>query len=123
MSKIVTAINAMISNPDGITSVIRGDMESEYFFKYDSKHSWSIHENPGERFYLHYYPNGADIVALANIREHEWDEANVKMVTYTSEVLGTKEALASMKELYALVQEKAYGMDDILDDIIGTSKF
>ncbi|WP_025630480.1 hypothetical protein [Vibrio parahaemolyticus] len=123
MSKIVTAINAMISNSEAITSVIQGEMESEYFFIYDRKHSWSMHENSDQKLFLHYYPGGQDIVALSKIPDFAWHEENIKMVTYTSEVLGTKEAKDSMKELYAILEEKAYGMDDILEEIIGTGKF
>lgn len=123
MSKIVTAINAMISNPELITNVIQGDIDSECFFNYDKKHSWSIIENKDGKFFLHYYPGNLDIDALASIPGEHWGDADIRSVVYTSEVLGTKEAIDSLKELNSIVREKLYGMDDVLEDIIGTGKF
>ncbi|GIU52045.1 hypothetical protein [Shewanella sp. KT0246] len=118
MSKIVTAINAMISNPELITDSIQGCEDGEQFFVYDKKHSWSITSNESGKFYLHYYPGSPDVYYLANIAGQHWHQEEVKMVTYNSDILGTQEALSSMKELQSIVSEKVYGMDDVLEDII-----
>ena len=43
MTKIVQAVNAMISNPDKIKSVIPNGQE--FFFIYKDKYKWSILKN------------------------------------------------------------------------------
>lgn len=120
MSKIVTAINVMVSNPDRIKNVIKGYSDSECFFVYDDKHPWSIIKHNDGGYYMAYYPGNQDISKLAQIPDEHWHEANVNCVTYTSKDLGTKEAKESMAELYNIVNEKVYGMDDVLDDIINS---
>ncbi|OBT27983.1 hypothetical protein A9263_20535 [Vibrio cyclitrophicus] len=120
MSKIVTAINAMISNSQLITNVVQGDMENECFFMYDKKHVWSIIENRQSHFFLHYYPGQQNSESLAAIPGEHWQDADIHSVVYTSEVLGTKEAIDSLKELNSVVKEKLFGMDRVLDDIINT---
>ncbi len=125
MSKIVTAINAMISNPHMINSVTKVPHSSECYFKYTDKHIWSIIENSENEYYLHYYPNieDIDIEELANISGQNWGEYEIKYVTYSSTILGTKEAKESLDELNSIVNEKLFGMDNILDDIINNSLF
>jgi hypothetical protein len=119
MSKIVTAINVMVSNPDRIKNVVKGYNDTECFFVYDGKHPWSILSNE-QGYYMAYYPGNQDISQLAKIPDDHWGEANVHCVTYTSKDLGTKEAKESLAELYSIVNEKVHGMDDVLDDIINS---
>ena len=123
MSKIVTAVNAMISNPDLITNTINGDMDSECFFKYDIKHIWSIIESTDGEYILHYYPGNQSLEVLASIPEETWHQENIHTVPYNTKTLGTKEARDSFKELNTIIKEKVYGMDDVLDDIIGKGQF
>ncbi len=123
MSKIVTAVNVMISNPDLITNSIQGSMDSECFFKYDKKHLWSIIDSENGNFTLHYYPGNQDIEKLASIPEEFWHEANINSVAYSTTTLGTKEAKDSFKELNSIVREKVFGMDDVLSEIIGKGQF
>lgn len=123
MSKIVTAVNAMISNDNMINNVVQGHMETEIFFKYGKKHLWSIIEEKGGSYHLNYYPGDQDLNRLASISQEEWFLADIKSVEYNSRILGTKEALDSFKELNSIVREKVYGMDIILDDIIGDGEF
>jgi len=40
------------------------------------------------------------------------------MVVYKDSEIGTREARASFTELYSLLTEKVYGVDEVLDDII-----
>lgn len=120
MSKIVTAINVMVSNPDRIKNVIKGYSDSECFFVYDNKHPWSIIKHSDGGYYMAYYPGNQDISKLARIPDEHWHEADVSCVTYNSKDLGTKEAKESMAELYNIVNEKVYGMDDVLEDIINS---
>jgi hypothetical protein len=122
MSKIIKAINTMIANSDLISNVTQGDMESECFFKYDSKHTWSIFETTQGDVILNYYPEQYEIEKLASIPENDWHECNLQYVTYRSDILGTKEAKDSLKELNSIVREKVYGMDSVLDDIINSGE-
>jgi hypothetical protein len=119
MSKIVTAINVMVSNPDRIENVVKGYSDTESFFLYDKKHQWSILKNDFG-YYMAYYPGNQDVFNLAKIPDEDWEEANIHCVNYTSKDLGTKEAKESMAELFSVVNEKVHGMDDILDEIISS---
>jgi len=117
MSKIVEAVNVMISNQDKIDSTYQGTYEPEVFFRYDKKHNWSILRNEAGDFYLHYYPAKYEVEDLASWPEEAWHEFR-GMVSYNSKDLGTKEAKDSLRELYTVVKEKVFGMDDVLSDII-----
>lgn len=120
MSKIVQAINVMVSNSQKITDVVKGANDTECFFKYDKKHLWSILKQDESHYYMAYYPGNQNIENLASISDEEWEMLPIDCVTYTSRELGTKEARESMAELFSIVNEKVHGMDEVLDDIIGT---
>lgn len=117
MSKIIEAVNVMISNQDKIDSTFQGTYQREIFFRYANKHNWSILENEAGEFYLHYYPGKYSIEDMASWPEETWNDFR-GIVSYNSKDLGTKEAKDSLRELYAVVKEKVYGMDDVLTDII-----
>lgn len=117
MSKIVTAINRMIAGESNISNVMRGYDSVELFFMYD-KYKWSIIKREAENYSLHYYPGNQTLEELASLLEEAWPEFG-EMVSYRDDVLGTKEARSSLSELYTIIQEKLFGMDEVLDDIIG----
>lgn len=117
MSKIIEAINVMISNQDKIDLALQGVYEAEVFFRYAGKHKWSIIKNTSDEIYLHYYPGNVDVEELATWPHEAWHDFN-GMVSYNSRDLGTKEAKDSLSELYTIVREKVFGMDQVLDDII-----
>jgi hypothetical protein len=115
MSKIVQAVNAMISNKPLITSVISSN--DEIFFTYRDKYIWSVRREPdSNEFLLWHYPGTDDIEQIAGNEGDDWER--VPMVVYKTAEIGTKEARASFAELYSMVKERLYGMDDVLDDII-----
>lgn len=116
MSKIVIAVNVMLSNPKKISEVIETPIGAEIFFRYDRKHKWSIIESGNGSHTLIYYPGPQALEYLAQLDPDEW--GNVKMVSYRAEDIGTREALSSFAELYSVVKEKLFGMDEVLDDII-----
>lgn len=122
MSKIIKAVNAMVSNQEQIGPVIRGYDGNELFFEYGGKHKWSIIKNQKNEYYLHYYPGKQKLDELAGWPEEAWHEFS-EMVSYNTRDLGTKEALDSLSELYIVVQEKLFGMDKVLDDIIEDDLF
>jgi hypothetical protein len=119
MSKIVQAVNAMISNKKLINSVIAG--ESEIFFLYRDKYIWSIRRDPESNEYLlWYYPGAEDVEQIAGNDGDGWED--VPMVVYKTADIGTKEARASFSELHSIVKERIFGMDEVLEDIISDSE-
>lgn len=117
MSKIVSAANAMIANHKKINPVLSG-RDDEIFFTYDSKYNWSILKR-GQDISLFYYPTTSrSLEQLANVEDpQEWEY--IPMVAYRGKELGTVEAEQTFAELYTLIKEKVFGVDDVLDDIIG----
>jgi hypothetical protein len=116
MSKIVRAANAMISNADKISEVKRG--VGEYFFLYNSKYKWSISYNEVEKSYsLFYYPSSTSIETLAAMSLDDW-QTDEEYIRYSSKDLNSKEAYETFSELYRIIEEKVFGVDKALDDII-----
>lgn len=114
MSKIVQAINSMITNKEKISNVIKSS--EEYFFLYKSKYKWSMALRD-DGYHLWYYPGGDSLDFLASMAHSSWDNG-VPMIHYFDGEIGTKEARASFAELYTILSEKLYGIDDVLNDII-----
>ena len=111
MSKIVLAVNSMISNAEKITDV--SQYESEYFFKYDTKYICGILKK-NETYSLFFYPETKEINELRGVVD--WDQ--VPLVVYNTGELKTREALESFNELYLIVKEKLYDVNELLDSII-----
>lgn len=118
MSKIVQAINAMVSNSDKITASVKGHNEMECFFEYDAKHHWSILKDEDNYYRLYYYPGQPDLISLASISEEGREEVTPSLVSYSTKDFATKEAIDSFRELFSIMNEKLHGMDDVLDEII-----
>lgn len=116
MSKIVQAVNSMISNPNNITKVIQGN--GEYFFTYKDQYKWSIRKGD-DGHVIWFYPGEQSIEELASLENYQWDEIN--MVGYRDHEIGTREAKASFAELYTMIKERVFGVNKVLDDIISDS--
>lgn len=118
MSKIIQAVNAMISNPDKISSVSKTFIpnEHEYYFLYKNKYKWSICSTDDNEYSLFYYADEITLDEVKNYSITNWQE--LSFVKYLSKEINTKEAFESFSELYRIVNEKALGIDDILSDII-----
>jgi hypothetical protein len=120
MSKIVQAVNAMISNKRNISNVMAG-ANGEIFFLYKDKYKWSMRADDSGDYMLWHYPNdGWSLESLAQYDQGNWEE--VPMVFYRASDIGTKEARASFAELYQIIKDRQYGMDEVLDDIISDSE-
>jgi len=115
MSKIVQAVNAMISNPQLITKVIKHG--NELFFLYKNTYKWSMTRDDDDVHILWYYPGSETLEGLASMSGSGWDP-EIEMVTYRDSEIGTKEATASFTELYTLLKERLYDVNEVLDDII-----
>ncbi|MGV0996176.1 hypothetical protein [Empedobacter falsenii] len=112
--KIIQVINTMITNSNKISKVLKN--KDEYFFLYNEKHKWSINRDEESNFILYFYPTDTyNIKELANF--DDWHNFN-EMVTYKSEDMKSREAFESFSELYQIVSEKLYGLDDIFNEII-----
>jgi hypothetical protein len=124
--KIISAINAMISKPNKIGKIF-GDPENSkfYFFVFDGKYVWSIAENKGV-YYLCLYPQrkvatlSAEDYAKMLSRMRDEEQNFEDSVCYNTKELKTQEAVESFTELFKLIQERQYGVDAMLDDIIGS---
>lgn len=114
MSKVVRAVNAMITKPDKISDVRASD--KELFFVFDSQYAWSISKEKDGHYKLYFYPNYTSTEELSEIAGPDWND--VAMVTYSTKDLNTVEASESFIELYTLVNEKVLGVDKVFDDII-----
>lgn len=117
MSKIVQAVNAIISNPDNISEVLQNG--SEIFFVYRDKYKWSMSRRDDEHL-LWFYPGAMSIEDLVQGDSFGWE--GVDMVTYRDSEIGTKEARASFSELYTLLKERVFGVNKALDDIISDAE-
>tara|TARA_Y100000034_G_scaffold135013_1_gene205318 strand:+ start:3390 stop:3740 length:351 start_codon:yes stop_codon:yes gene_type:complete len=114
MAKIVQVANAMISNKEKIENVLRN--EKEYFFLYNNKHKWSITISEEEEYFLHFYPT--DVMSIEELAVfQDWNNFN-QFVTYSTKDIKTQEATETFRELYQIVSDKVYGLDDIFDEII-----
>ncbi|ENW98604.1 hypothetical protein F900_03205 [Acinetobacter modestus] len=114
MTKIVQAVNAMISNPDKIKSVVPNGQE--FFFIYKDKYKWSILKNEQEDYLLFYYAESMDLDEIINLSNSNWQHLN--FIKYAVSEIRTREAAESFSELYTVVSEKAYGIDEMFKDII-----
>ena len=112
MAKIVEVANAMISNKNKITHVLKSS--NEYYFIYNNKYKWSISEAQ-THFYLHFYPTQMSLEELTTITD--WSNFS-EMVTYSTLELKTTEAIETFRELYQIVSERVFGLDEIFDEII-----
>lgn len=114
-TRIVQAINVMVSNPKLIGPVLRGQ-KGELFFMYKDQYKWSMRRDDEGAHWLYYYPGKETLQKLASYDESDWE--GCEMVTYSDVQIGTREAKATFADLYSLLSEKVYGLDKVLDDII-----
>jgi hypothetical protein len=83
---------------------------------YKNKYKWSIKQCQENTHIIWYYPGTESLESLATYEPDEW--GGTPMVNYHDAEIGTKEAKASFSELYTLIKERVYGINDVLDDII-----
>jgi len=114
MAKIVQVANAMVSNNSKISNVLKN--EREYFFLYNKKYKWSISKSDDEEYFLHFYPTDSMTIEELSVFDN-WGDFN-QFVAYTTNDIKTQEAVETFRELYQIVSDKIYGLDDIFDEII-----
>lgn len=104
----------MISRKELISDVIK-DSQDVYYFVFDKKHKWSIfHNEKDNNVCLIIYPEkNKSIEEIKNA-----DLSILSHVVYESADFRTIEAKESFKELYKIIQEKLYDIDQEFDDIL-----
>ena len=117
MSKIVIAVNSMISHAEKISDVIVNKEDNEFIFKYDDKYVWGI-TTEDEDYRLCFYPETREVDELRDFTD--WNK--FPLVAYYSTDFKTREALESFGELYLIMKEKLHNVDEVLEDIIGDLK-
>lgn len=111
MNKIILAINSMIQNSDKISNV--SVLNNEYFFQYKG-YIWGIFKLT-ENYILTYYPESRTVTNLINVIEFLDD---IDRISYNSDAFKNQEDIESFRDLYLIIKEKLYGLDNVLDDII-----
>ena len=91
-------------------------LQGELYFIYKNRYKWSVQRDRNGDISLHYYPGEQSIEQLAKFESFEWDDVDV--VTYSSKEIGTREAMSSFLELYTLIKERLFKVNEVLDDII-----
>ena len=114
MTKIVQVANAMISNSNKISNVLKNN--KEYFFLYNKKYKWSISKSEDEDYFLHFYPIDTMTIEELSVL-NDWTYFN-QFVTYTTKDIKTLESVETFRELYQIVSDKIFGLDEIFDEII-----
>ena len=119
MSKIVQVVNTMLNNPSKITNVQKG--HDLIFFNYIHEQLWGISKQDNDQIILSIYPQKDLPIAvkdLVNMDDLDWKLTPPISIAYSSESLKESDALESFTELYRVMIEKLYGIDDIFDEII-----
>jgi hypothetical protein len=111
--KIIIVINTMIKNRDKIKEVV--EYSGKYYFIYN-KYLWSIDYFPAEDNYiLSYYPelNMDDLKIIGTANHHQ-----LKRIDYSFTQYKTMEAYETFQELYQIVKEGFYNIDEVIEDIL-----
>jgi hypothetical protein len=119
MSKIVQVVNTMLNNPSKITNVQKG--HDVIFFNYIHEQLWGLSKQDNDQIILSIYPQKDLPIAvkdLVNMDDLDWKLTPPISIAYSSESLKESAALESFTELYKVIIEKLYGIDDIFDQII-----
>jgi hypothetical protein len=117
MSKIVQAANSIILSKDKISNVNAAhESGNELFFEFDKKYVWSINSYD-DGYSLFYYPRYKSAEKAAAVPPYDWQPHDY--ISYSSSDIGTFEAEQTFSELYSIIKEKQFGVDTVLDEIIG----
>jgi hypothetical protein len=120
--KIVLVINTMITNKEKISNIILD--EKEIFFLYDNKYIWSIekiNENWSDQYVVNFFPKDRNSIVQEDIEDivHKKRFGTLSNIaTYSTVELKAVEAFESFKDLYQILLDKLYGIDEMFDDIL-----
>ncbi|OXB20234.1 hypothetical protein B0A80_19245 [Flavobacterium tructae] len=120
--KIVLVINAMITNKEKISNILLD--QQEIYFLYNNKYKWSIEkvvENWSNQYELNFYPKNPDAIVEDDLEDIIYKKRHgsiLNVATYSTSDLKGTETYESFKELYQLLIDKFYGIDDMFEDIL-----
>lgn len=113
--KILHVLNVMIANSSKISDVVR--LENEIFFCYDQKYKWAIEKvEDEERYYVHFYL--ADEYSFQEFISVVESGRSVEYREYSTDELTSDEALQAFSEIYQIVLDKLFGLDEVFTAII-----
>ena len=120
--RILDVIDKMTKTPSKITEVLGNG--GEYYFKY-GKHTWSlIHRDQSSEYgiyTIYLYPKYEG--SVGNIAEtFEYGDADIDMVSFHERDIPAPGAREKFDELYAILRNAYYKIDDIFDDILKKPK-
>lgn len=100
-------VRKMLDTPNQISDIEISEEDSgskEYYFYFpEKKFYWSILQRPNGRHGLFYYPSANDKFNYLNVMNEEADDFE-----------------QNLKELFEIVHTRAYGFDDVLNQILNS---
>ena len=118
MNKIIQAVNSMIVNKEKISNAGWVPDSEWILFLYNNKYKWAM-KKQNEDYLLLFLKTDENIEKIREVTDWEY----IASICYSSQKLGTKEAIASFSELYKILEEKVLGIDEVLDEIIDDNPF
>jgi len=118
MNKVIQAVNSMIVNKEKISSAGWVPDSEWILFLYNNKHKWAMKKN-NEEYLLLFLKTDESLNKIRDVTEWEY----IPSISYSSQKMGTKEAVASFNELYKILEEKVLGIEEVLDEIIADNPF
>lgn len=109
--KILKAVQVMLQNIGSFSDILQS--ENEIYFKY-KQYVWSIIESTDGDYTLYYYPFAK---AVTDVYDYDIGFLGVKFLAHSAKELGAG-AQSEFKNLFKTLKSKAYGFDDVLNDII-----
>jgi hypothetical protein len=116
MTKIVSAVNVMISNKNAIGNIKRS--HGAFYFIYDKKYKWSIHPvKKSQDYVLFFYPGTVSLDTIMEMDVEDWNTFD-EYIMYKTDEIKAPEAKKVFTELFTILKERQFGLDNILNDII-----
>ena len=113
-SRLIDALRVMASDPSEISELIKaGD---DYYFVFKGR-AWSITKTSDDGFYVFFYPDRTPNLKLIAERSAEGDES-LDFLTFKQFEFQPRDR-AAFTSLYDAVSAKHFGLDSVLDDILG----
>jgi hypothetical protein len=119
--RIIAAMNAMIENKSMIDAIypISHIVLEGFVFEYKKKYKWAIiFDRNDDEYFLIFYAN-----TFESTEHLALQYPTTSTAVYSTEEYKDRESVQTFKELFQTVRNKLYGIDAMLDDIIGPVSF
>lgn len=119
--KIIEVLEKIVNEPEKIEEI--KVYQTEYFFRFAGQVISLLKRDETDsslgEYSLYFYPRWrSSLGQLISTQEHDPD--SIQMAPYHSIQFPSPVQKASFKKLYSLLTEKALGIDEILDEILGS---